>query len=172
MEASSKTNALTKPVILSYLEEVKDPEIPVMSVIDMAIVRDVAIKDDRIVVFITPTYSGCPAMMEIEAAIKTHLLSKGVEEVKVVTVLSPAWTTDWMSEEAKEKLRQSGIAPPEGKAADNEDPFAIITGDKKVKCPYCNSVETRLESQFGSTACKALYHCESCGTPFDHFKCH
>lgn len=172
MSATDIQQELSRDKIETYLSEVKDPEIPIMSVIDMAIVRDIAIKEDRVVVFITPTYSGCPAMKEIEEAIKSHLESKGIGEVKVVTVLSPPWTTDWISEEAREKLRKSGIAPPQGKAEENNDPFEIIVGKRSVKCPYCSSEDTRLESEFGSTACKALYHCESCGTPFDYFKCH
>lgn len=172
MSDTTITKEFTKEEIYRLLADVKDPEIPIMSVIDMAIVRNVAIKDGRTMVFITPTYSGCPAMREIEDAIKRHLTDKGAPDVRVVTVLSPAWTTDWMSDEAKAKLKKSGIAPPQGSSEDNEDPFEIITSDRVVKCPYCESEKTRLESEFGSTACKSLYHCENCGTPFDYFKCH
>jgi len=171
-----KINSLDKEItteaILTYLQDVRDPEIPIMSVIDMAIVREVAVKEGRVIVFITPTYSGCPAMREIETAIKSHLNSKGFSDVRIITVLSPAWTTDWMTDEAKKKLKSSGIAPPQGKAVDNLDPFLVISSERSIKCPYCDSTQTRLESEFGSTACKALYHCESCGTPFDYFKCH
>jgi ring-1,2-phenylacetyl-CoA epoxidase subunit PaaD len=166
---------LSQQRIMDLLADVKDPEIPIMSVIDMAIVRKVAIKDKRVLVFITPTYSGCPAMREIEDGIKQHLLDKlgkDVEEVRVVTVLSPAWTTDWLSDSAKLKLTAAGIAPPQGSSKDITDPFEIITTDRIVACPYCKSENTRLESEFGSTACKSLYYCRECGTPFDYFKCH
>ncbi|GAB5465267.1 MAG: phenylacetate-CoA oxygenase subunit PaaJ [Candidatus Kapaibacteriales bacterium] len=167
-----KVDKINKDFVYQVLAGVKDPEIPIMSVLDMAIIREVSIKDDTVIVFITPTYSGCPAMKEIETSIKTELIDKGVADVRVITVLSPAWTTDWMSDEAKEKLRQSGIAPPQGSAKDNNDPFKIITEERIVKCPYCSSTNTKLTSEFGSTACKSLYHCNSCGTPFDYFKCH
>ncbi len=156
--------------IWKALEEVTDPEIPVLTVQDLGIVREVNVSEDRAVeVVITPTYSGCPAMNTIEINIKAVLQEKGYEPVKVTTVLSPAWTTDWMSEAGRNKLRAYGIAPPlEG----TEDKSALFGDEKQVPCPHCGSGNTRLVSQFGSTACKALYRCQDCLEPFDYFKCH
>jgi ring-1,2-phenylacetyl-CoA epoxidase subunit PaaD len=144
--------------IWSLLESVNDPEIPVLSVVDLGIIRAVRLTDDGPEIVITPTYSGCPAMDMIRADIGAMLTRHGFGNASIVTVLSPAWTTDWMSEAGKEKLKAYGISPPSR------------TGP--VACPQCRSVHTVLISEFGSTACKALYRCEDCREPFDHFKCH
>ncbi|HQW85214.1 MAG TPA: phenylacetate-CoA oxygenase subunit PaaJ [Ferruginibacter sp.] len=149
--------------IWKILEQVADPEIPVLTVIDLGIVRDIQLHADEVEVIITPTYSGCPAMDMIAMNIKLILLENGYSKIKITTVLSPAWTTDWMSEEGKKKLKKYGIAAPNKK-------FEIpIDG---VECPLCNSTNTKLLSEFGSTACKALYQCNECKEPFDYFKCH
>jgi ring-1,2-phenylacetyl-CoA epoxidase subunit PaaD len=152
------------------LEEVADPEVPVLSVIDLGIVRDMKISQDEIEVIITPTYSGCPAMDVISMNIKMVLLANGFKKVNVTSVLSPAWTTDWMTEKGKQKLKEYGIAPPNPKQqVCSQDLFAA---DEAVQCPHCHSYHTHRVSEFGSTACKALYQCDSCKEPFDYFKCH
>ena len=154
--------------VYGVLNTVMDPEVPVISVVELGIVRDVAIQNEAVTITITPTYSGCPAMHEIEADIRTALLKRGVRDVKVKLVLSPAWTTDWIGPEAREKLRAYGIAPP-GRA----EPQGLITLTRArapVPCPFCGSSDTRLQSEFGSTACKAIHVCNSCRQPFDEFK--
>lgn len=154
--------------ITSLLEEVTDPEIPVLNVVEMGIVRGVAFEDQQLIVTITPTYSGCPAMQTIEEDIREVLVEKGITNFHIKTVLSPAWTTDWMTDEAREKLKEIGIAPPQKGSADK----GLLMGRlRDVKCPHCGSHETSMISQFGSTACKSLYRCESCREPFDYFKC-
>lgn len=152
------------------LETVCDPEIPVLTVADLGIVRDVRLLEDgTLEVVITPTYSGCPAMNVIEVNIRAALQEGGFERVKVTTVLSPAWTTDWLSEEGRSKLRAFGIAPPAEPSADKK----ALTGERRaLHCPFCNSANTEMISQFGSTACKALFRCLDCREPFDYFKCH
>ena len=160
--------AITREQVLAVLAGVRDPEVPVLSVIDLGIIRDVVIKDDRVEVKVTPTYSGCPALKVIEENIVSALRDKGYPNSSVTTVYSPAWTTDWMSDEAKTKLRQYGIAPPQGNAP--QDLVAISRPSKPIACPFCNSSQTKLQSQFGSTACKAQYFCEGCHQPFEHFK--
>jgi ring-1,2-phenylacetyl-CoA epoxidase subunit PaaD len=145
------------------LESITDPEIPVLSILDLGIVREVNMAPDgSIEVVITPTYTGCPAMDMITANIRMAL--SGYKNVTVKTVLSPAWTTDWMTEAGKAKLQQYGIAPPKGRSGS-------IPQDG-VECPQCHSTHTQLLSEFGSTACKALYQCQDCKEPFDYFKCH
>lgn len=164
------TTSITRDRVWSMLEEVADPEVPVLSVIDLGIVRDIKISEDGIEVIITPTYSGCPAMDVISMSIKMLLLSNGFKQVKVTSVLSPAWTTDWMSEKGKKKLLEYGIAPPNPKQqVCSQDLFAP---DEAVQCPHCHSYHTHRISEFGSTACKALYQCDDCKEPFDYFKCH
>ena len=156
--------------IWSILETVADPEVPVLSVIDLGIIRDVKTNGDEVEVTITPTYSGCPAMDVISINIRLALISHGYKNVRVKQVLSPAWTTDWMSEEGKQKLKEYGIAPPNPKQqVCNEQIFAP---NEAVQCPHCNSLHTHRISEFGSTACKALYQCDDCKEPFDYFKCH
>ncbi len=153
--------------IWAWLEEVKDPEVPVLSIIDLGVVRRVEAEEKKVEVTITPTYSGCPAMKVIEDDIIALLEEKGMEEVTVKTVLSPAWTTDWLSENGKQKLKAYGIAPPVGSV----DKSALFAEPKNIQCPQCNSYNTQMVSQFGSTACKALYKCNQCLEPFDYFKC-
>ncbi len=155
--------------IWAILDEVCDPEIPVLSVTDLGIVRDVKIQGQSTEVIITPTYSGCPAMDMIAVNIKAGLQAKGVDNVQVTLVWSPAWTTDWMTERGRERLRAYGIAPPE---EDFSDKMALFAQSPTVPCPRCNSLKTKVLSQFGSTACKAMYQCEDCKEPFDYFKCH
>jgi len=164
--------SLSKEQILSFLSEVTDPEIPVLSIIDMGIVRDVVIHDKETEVLITPTYSGCPAMDIIAFDIKMKLIEKGIAPVKVTYVLQPAWTTDWMSVEGKEKLQAYGIAPPVSDSHQQRVNKLLFEEESGVSCPRCQSTKTKLLSQFGSTACKALYQCEDCKEPFDYFKCH
>jgi ring-1,2-phenylacetyl-CoA epoxidase subunit PaaD len=149
--------------IWSMLETVCDPEVPVLTILDLGIVRGVKINDEEIEIIITPTYTGCPAMDMITMDIKMKLLENGYKNIKVTHVLSPAWTTDWMTEEGKQKLKAYGIAAPNKK---------IIIPQDGVECPQCDSTNTKLLSEFGSTACKALYQCNDCKEPFDYFKCH
>jgi ring-1,2-phenylacetyl-CoA epoxidase subunit PaaD len=161
---------ISREQVLSMLEQVADPEVPVLSVIDLGIIRDLHIGEEAIEVVITPTYSGCPAMDVISMQIKMMLLEHGFKKVRVTTVLSPAWTTDWMSAAGKEKLRNFGIAPPH--PAQSVCDITLFAAAEAVQCPLCNSYNTRVVSQFGSTACKALYQCNDCLEPFDYFKCH
>jgi ring-1,2-phenylacetyl-CoA epoxidase subunit PaaD len=160
---------LTRERALEVLGTVPDPEVPAISVVELGIVRDVDIATDgAVTVTITPTYSGCPAMFEIEKDVRTALTDAGAERVEVRTVLSPAWTTDWIAPEAREKLRAYGIAPP-GRAEQG----GLITLTRRrdpVPCPFCGSSDTVLKSEFGSTACKAIHVCNSCRQPFDEFK--
>jgi ring-1,2-phenylacetyl-CoA epoxidase subunit PaaD len=174
-----------RETVLAWLGEVMDPEVPAVSVVDLGIVRDVQWKDDAhpgasspgLVVTVTPTYSGCPATEVIAQSIREALLAHGVEQVDVRTQLSPAWTTDWMTPKGRDALRAYGIAPPVLRApvADGTqviDIGALLPGRAVVPCPQCSSRKTRLLSQFGSTACKALYQCNDCLEPFDYFKPH
>ncbi|MEM6803381.1 MAG: 1,2-phenylacetyl-CoA epoxidase subunit PaaD [Bacteroidota bacterium] len=153
--------------ILKYLYEVSDPEIPVLSIMDMGIVRDVAVEGKQVKVDITPTYSGCPAMDVIGDDIKRALKKQGYE-TKVKLVLAPAWTTDWITEEGRRKLEEYGIAAPLENSADKK---ALMGEKRMVTCTHCGSKNTVMVSQFGSTACKALFKCEDCLEPFDYFKC-
>ncbi|WP_300342857.1 1,2-phenylacetyl-CoA epoxidase subunit PaaD [Nesterenkonia sp.] len=147
---------------------VNDPEIPVLSIADLGILRAAAATDDGgAVVVITPTYSGCPAMDTITEDVSAALRHQGYDPVEVQTVLKPSWTTDWMTEEGKEKLRAYGITPPTGSAPVREGPIPV---GLSVKCPRCDSLDTKELARFGSTACKALYQCRSCLEPFDYFK--
>lgn len=162
------TMALSESDILEVLTAVKDPEIPVLNVVDMGIVRQVEVRGDSVKVTITPTYSGCPAMDVIGANVKSILHKHFGDRVEVISTLSPPWTTDWLTEEAREKLRAYGIAPPVGSSSDKSQLFAK---PRVVACPKCGASDTRLVSEFGSTACKAHYACKVCGEPFDYFKC-
>ncbi len=159
----------TKDEILGILESVCDPEIPVLTIIDLGIVRGVNIDEAGVEVVITPTYSGCPAMNTIEINIRAALEDHGYPNARVKTILSPAWTTDWLSDAGREKLREYGIAPP---VRSSQDKLALFQTERKVPCPNCGSTATEMVSQFGSTACKSLYRCTSCLEPFDYFKCH
>lgn len=169
---NTATSHITISELWKLMEEINDPEIPVLTITDLGMVRDiretdghpVAIGSDnyRIEIIITPTYSGCPAMDMITRDIRTKLDQNDLqEEVRITRQLSPAWTTDWMTNEAKQKLKDYGIAPP-----------GTIENPSVVTCPQCGSEHTELVSQFGSTPCKALYRCLDCREPFDHFKCH
>jgi ring-1,2-phenylacetyl-CoA epoxidase subunit PaaD len=152
-----------REAVFDLLEEVCDPEIPVLSILDLGIVRDVKMNDDEIEIIITPTYSGCPAMDAISMDIRFKLIELGYTKIKITSVLTPVWTTDWMTEAGKEKLKAYGIAPPK---------FSKDLSTNLPECPQCKSTNTKLLSQFGSTACKALYQCNDCKEPFDYFKCH
>ena len=155
--------------VLEVLGAVPDPEVPAISVVELGIVREVVIDANGAVrVVITPTYSGCPAMFEIEKDIRAALTDAGAPSVDVSTVLSPAWTTDWIGPEAREKLRAYGIAPP-GRA-EQGGLITLTRARPPVQCPHCGSGETELKSEFGSTACKAIHVCKSCRQPFDEFK--
>ena len=155
--------------IWDILEQVTDPEIPVLTITDLGIVRDVKIDstplgDGGIEVIITPTYTGCPAMDMIAMNIRLALIENGYHKIKITSVLAPAWTTDWMSEAGKRKLNEYGIAPPHSLSQE--------ASDRIINCPQCNSSNVKCISEFGSTACKALYQCSDCKEPFDYFKCH
>lgn len=156
------------PKIYSILKDVSDPEIPVLSIVDMGVVRSAKLlENNRVNVEITPTYSGCPAMDVIGDDVKKAFQDKGYQaEVKLI--LSPAWTTDWMTDEAKQALKEYGIAPPMDATSDKE---ALLGNKKIIECPQCGSTNTKLVSQFASTACKAMFKCEDCKEPFDYFKC-
>ncbi len=156
--------------IIQLLSQVMDPELPVLSIVDLGILREVNYDDEELEIVITPTYSGCPAMDVISMDIRMLLLQNGITGFKITTTLSPAWTTDWMTETAKEKLRAYGIAPPTPRQSVCES--ELFQREEAIACPQCNSYHTRLISQFGSTACKALYCCNDCHEPFDYFKCH
>ena len=161
----------TKEQIWDYIREVTDPEIPVLNIIEMGIARSVDIdKSGKVLVKITPTYSGCPAMSAIENMVREKLEEKQVSDFEVKLDFSEAWTTDWMTEDAKAKLKDYGIAPPE-KSGNDDDFLNSLSATKIVPCPFCDSFETELQSQFGSTACKSQYFCNSCHQPFEHFKC-
>ena len=160
------TTAVTRDEVLGWLSDVADPEIPVLSITDLGIVRDVTV-GDRVTVSLTPTYSGCPATEVIEQSVIDALRGHGVEDVAIERVLSPPWTTDWISEEGREKLRAYGIAPPERAAGKRE----LLHGNRVIACPRCGSERTDLVSEFGSTACKASYKCSDCLEPFEYFKC-
>lgn len=163
------TNILTQPIWF-LLGNIMDPEVPVLSILDLGIVRDVTMNEDEVEIVITPTYTGCPAMDVIATSIRMELLVAGYHNVKVKQVLSPAWTTEWMSEQGKTKLREYGVAPPNPlQQVCRQDLFMT---DEAVQCPHCRSWHTRLISEFGSTACKSLYQCNDCQEPFDYFKCH
>jgi ring-1,2-phenylacetyl-CoA epoxidase subunit PaaD len=155
--------------IWRILDEVKDPEVPVLSVVELGVVRDVVVEEQGVTVVITPTYSGCPAMKVIEDDIVTALRQHGISNVSVRTTYTPAWTTDWMSDEAKKKLEAYGIAPP-GAATRDVDLIPLRRRGAPIRCPYCGSTHTRIESEFGSTACKAICYCADCRQPFELFK--
>ena len=151
---------------LAVLETVTDPEIPVLTIADLGILRDVAVHGEGVEVTITPTYSGCPAMNIISLEIETALARAGIE-ARVRTSLSPAWTTDWLTDAGRRKLAAFGIAPPERTASRR-----ALFGESRPACPLCGSADTAQISEFGSTACKSLHRCRACREPFDAFKCH
>lgn len=157
-----------KQHIFDLLSQIPDPEIPVISIVELGVIRDIKTDEKNVEVTITPTYSGCPAMKQMENDIRKTLADNGFEKITITTSYSPAWTTDWLTEAAKQKLQQYGIAPPEEKTTDK----SFLSGHPKtVTCPRCKSKNTVMVSQFGSTACKALYQCKDCLEAFDYFKC-
>lgn len=168
------TTCYTAQDVWAMLERVPDPEVPVLSVVDLGVVRHVALEEryggQHAIVTITPTYSGCPAMDMISTGIRMELMMNGIAGIELVQQLSPAWTTDWMSDAGKQKLKEYGIAPPAGRVA------SLLAGtlneDTGIPCPQCGSTNTYMVSHFGSTACKALHKCSDCQEPFDYFKCH
>lgn len=161
--------------IWAWLAEVPDPEIPVVSVTELGIIRDVAYEDDQLVVAVTPTYSGCPATAVIDLMIEEKLREKGVGNLRLERRLSPPWTTDWVTQDARDKLKSFGIAPPvDGTASDGMTSRAArLSGSSgpDVACPRCGSTDTERVSQYGSTPCKAAWRCRACLEPFDYFKC-
>jgi len=169
-ELASATAALGSAPreVLELLDSVVDPEIPVLTIRELGVLRDARVDDrDRVVVTITPTYSGCPAMEVIRADIRATLAAAGYREIEVRTELAPAWTTDWMSGQARAKLTAYGIAPPTGRAAAGAGPVPL---ELTVRCPQCGSPDTRVLSRFGSTSCTSLRTCSSCAEPFSHFR--
>lgn len=161
---------ITEQFIWEILNKIPDPEVPAISIVDLGVVRAVRVENEKVFIDITPTYTGCPALKLMEENIREALNEIGVE-VEIKLIYKPAWTTEWMSEATKQKLKEYGIAPPEKITFEHLHPFGN-TNKEKVKCPFCNSENTSLTSQFGSTACKALYFCDGCHQPFEHFKCH
>ena len=162
---------LTRDDVFAVLDGVKDPEVPVLSVIELGVVRDVEMDDESAVtVVVTPTYSGCPAMRVIEEDIVAALRAHGVQHARVRTTFAPAWTTDWLSDEAKRKLEAYGIAPPGRALAGDDDLIPLRRRSEVVPCPYCKSGDTELRSEFGSTACKSIRFCNACRQPFEQFK--
>ena len=156
--------------IYQWLENVKDPEVPALSILDLGIVRHVVITPEgEAVVTITPTYSGCPAMDVIGINIRMALAGRGFSGIRVELQLSPAWTTDWMSESGKQKLKTYGIAPPVRMSGSN---LGLFEEDSAIICPRCESSDTKLVSNYGATSCKSMYQCNACHEPFEHFKCH
>lgn len=160
------TSTISVEQIWNYLKDVKDPEVPVLTVVDLGIIRNVELNGIECLVTITPTYTGCPAMKVIETDIIDRLAQEGLQ-TEVKTTLSPAWTTDWITQDGRDKLEEYGIAPPQ----DEVDKSVLFAEPTIVPCPLCKSKNTRLVSQFGSTACKAHYQCNDCKEPFDYFKC-
>jgi len=178
VEEQTNISTNSEEKIWKILEEVKDPEVPVLSIIDLGIVRKIEFTSPvststgvqpGVRLTITPTYSGCPAMDVIQMDIRLKLLEKGYKNISIQQSLSPAWTTDWMSEDGKRKLKEFGIAPPNPK---QQFCSPEMFQQEAVQCPRCNSFHTEVISQFGSTACKALYRCLDCKEAFDYFKCH
>lgn len=157
---------ISRRQVLEWLGQIPDPEIPVLTIMDLGIVRGVTI-DDEVIVELSPTYSGCPATEVIEQSVIDALREQGIEDVAVKRVLSPPWTTDWISAEGRNKLREYGIAPPAQGASKRE----LLHGNRAIACPRCESMHTMVVSEFGSTACKASYKCGDCLEPFEYFKC-
>jgi ring-1,2-phenylacetyl-CoA epoxidase subunit PaaD len=167
--SSGAATTPSRDELFRILDAVMDPEVPVLSIVELGIVRDARVEGDGVTIIITPTYSGCPAMHVIEAEILRALREHGIDNARLETVYAPAWTTDWMSDVAKEKLRAYGIAPP-GRADSSTDLVPLLRRAEAVRCPYCGSMETDLRSEFGSTACKSILYCRECRQPFEGFK--
>lgn len=158
---------LTVETIWRKLEDVKDPEIPVISVVELGVVRDVSVVENRVIISLTPTYTGCPAYEIMQAEIENKVLEAGATDVAVERVMAPPWTTDWISEEGKRKLKAFGIAPPPDRSHEGGSIYSLEIG---VPCPRCGSERTELKNRFGSTRCKAFFVCRSCGEPFEQIK--
>ncbi len=158
----------TTAFIWALLDEVQDPEIPVISINELGVVRNIILHGTTVEIVLSPTYSGCPAMKQMEEDVIRKLNEHGIHDVKIVMQYAPPWTTDWISDTAKEKLRLYGIAPPDHSSISKAE---LMGKTKEVKCVKCKSENTSMISQFGSTACKALYKCNDCLEPFDYFKC-
>ena len=170
---SSPRDPLAEKRVWQLMEDVPDPEVPVLSVHDLGVVRSVEVDGaGSVSLGVTPTYVGCPATAAINMAIRSRLLDAGYADITIKTVLSPAWTTDWITQEGRQKLKEYGIAPPVGTAEEAARGRATLFGaDPTVPCPHCGSTRTEKVSEFGSTACKAHYKCSDCLEPFDYFKC-
>lgn len=162
--------ALTADALWRVLDGVLDPEVPVLSVVDLGIVRDIRVEGEAVTVDVTPTYSGCPAMRVIERDIESALRGSGATDVTVNTVFQPAWTTDWISADARERLRAYGIAPPTGRAPVESELIPLRRRVEHVACPHCGSANTEMRSEFGSTACKSILFCNACTQPFEYLK--
>jgi len=163
-----RDTTVTRDEILEILSGVMDPEVPVLSVVELGIVRDVSVDDSAVTVTLTPTYSGCPAMHEIEGAIRRAIVEHGFGPVVIRTTYSPAWTTEWITPAARAKLEAYGIAPPGER--DDDELIPLQRRVKSIRCPYCKSMNTERKSEFGSTACKAIWFCRNCAQPFEEFK--
>jgi ring-1,2-phenylacetyl-CoA epoxidase subunit PaaD len=163
-----KRSLPSREELLAVLDDVMDPEVPVLSVVELGIVRDVVAGDEGVTVSMTPTYSGCPAMREIETEVRRALEAQGFGAVTIRTTYSPAWTTDWLTETARNKLEAYGIAPPSRVSA--LDLVPLLRRRASVRCPYCKSLDTEQKSEFGSTACKSIWMCNGCAQPFEEFK--
>lgn len=159
--------SITEQHVKNILSEVCDPEIPVLTIEDLGIIRSVGVENNKVNIVITPTYSGCPAMTMIEVEMRTALLAAGIEDFEIKTELFPPWTTDAISENGKVKLEAYGIAPP----MHSTSKMAMMGAETDIKCPLCGSIHTEVVSRYGSTACKALHRCLDCKEPFDYFKC-
>ena len=158
---------ISKDKVLEILDRVKDPEVPVLSVVELGLIREVIVEDEEVVIMLAPTYSGCPALQTITAEIISELKTQGIDS-RVKKVLSPPWTTDLISAEGRAKLKEYGIAPPAHGEAQGPVPFSALSS--KIPCPRCDSLDTECVSEFGATACKAMYVCKSCKEPFEYFK--
>ena len=168
METTIQNIIPTKDQVWKILNEIPDPEIPAISIVELGVVRSFEIESKSISVIITPTYTGCPATKFFENDITAAMKNSGFESVNVSYQYNPAWTTDWMNDESREKLRIYGIAPPDGQTSDKN---FLLGKDPQVACPQCRSTNSKMISQFGSTACKSLYQCKDCLETFDYFKC-
>ncbi|MCP5096121.1 MAG: phenylacetate-CoA oxygenase subunit PaaJ [Chloroflexi bacterium] len=165
MQTENNQNEITNEAVWKALDDVKDPEIPVVSLVEMGIVRDVAVVDDAVTVTMTPTFSGCPALHVMEQEIDAKMVEMGFSSVTVNVVLSPPWSSDWITDEARAKLKAFGLAPPMRHNGRIE-----ITFYEPVACPYCDSENTAVKNTFGSTLCRAIYYCNACQQPFEQFK--
>lgn len=156
---------LTEDAIWTTLQEVKDPEIPVISLIEMGIVREVTLNNGTVRVKMTPTFSGCPALVEMERLIERKVMALGADSVKVEVILSPAWSSDWITDEGRRKLKEFGLQPPQ-----RHDGNITLTFFDDVPCPRCDSTNTTLKNSFGSTLCRSIWYCNECQEPFEQFK--